>query len=243
MKLSDYIEISDATTESELLGRMVAFAHRLDFEQVNAFRYTLGSTGRLDLVQSIGTLKFGSLELAHSREGGVRHPVAKLVRERVRNRNLIPIVSHRQLYVDSEAMDLWEEGISVGYGNGIEIITMLPGNEVLQFGIDRVDCLPSRDKLLVDLMATCQLLSVHLHSSMNMINSVPDAPVVPVRLTPREGEILKWAMENKSAWATGQILGLSENTIKFHMKNSMRKLGATSRHQAILRAINLGLLQ
>jgi LuxR family quorum-sensing system transcriptional regulator CciR len=67
-------------------------------------------------------------------------------------------------------------------------------------------------------------------------------PAEKILLTPRERSVLQWAMGNKSAWSTGQILAISENTVKFHMKNAMRKLGATSRHQAILMAINLGLI-
>ncbi|HEX2580389.1 MAG TPA: LuxR C-terminal-related transcriptional regulator [Dongiaceae bacterium] len=36
------------------------------------------------------------------------------------------------------------------------------------------------------------------------------------------------------------ILGISENTVKFHIKNASRKLGANSRVLAIVKAIRLG---
>jgi DNA-binding CsgD family transcriptional regulator len=52
-------------------------------------------------------------------------------------------------------------------------------------------------------------------------------------LTDREREVLAWASEGKTAWETGRILGLSQRTIEWHLRQTCRKLGATNRLQAI----------
>lgn len=69
-----------------------------------------------------------------------------------------------------------------------------------------------------------------------------DAREGPPRLTRRERECLAWASEGKSDWMIGEILKLAEPTVHMHVENAKRKLGSTSRYQAILRAWRLGLL-
>ncbi|WP_084299239.1 LuxR family transcriptional regulator [Bradyrhizobium sp. WSM1743] len=63
-----------------------------------------------------------------------------------------------------------------------------------------------------------------------------------VALSQREINCLRWVGEGKSSWEIGKILDISENTVNFHIKNAMRKLGATSRIQAVLIAVRLNLL-
>ena len=61
-------------------------------------------------------------------------------------------------------------------------------------------------------------------------------------LTPREIEALYWTMEGKTAWEVGQILGISERTAVLHVNNAMHKLGCVNKHQAVLKALRLGLI-
>ncbi|WP_333938055.1 helix-turn-helix domain-containing protein [Bradyrhizobium sp. CCBAU 53380] len=61
-------------------------------------------------------------------------------------------------------------------------------------------------------------------------------------LSKREISCMRWVAEGKSSWEIGMILGVSENTLNFHVKNAMRKLGATSRIQAVAIAIRLNVL-
>ncbi len=61
-------------------------------------------------------------------------------------------------------------------------------------------------------------------------------------LTPREKEVLNWIKQGKSTWDLSLILGVSENTIKFHVKAILQKLDAVSRVQAVAIAIEQGLI-
>jgi len=61
-------------------------------------------------------------------------------------------------------------------------------------------------------------------------------------LTQREIELLWWAAEGMSNKAIAQTLSVSENTIKYHMKNIMQKLDAPNRTKAVTYALRAGLL-
>ncbi|MGY3695690.1 DNA-binding CsgD family transcriptional regulator [Bradyrhizobium sp. USDA 3240] len=63
-----------------------------------------------------------------------------------------------------------------------------------------------------------------------------------VALSQRETSCIRWVAEGKSSWEIGMILQISENTVNFHIKNVMRKLGATSRIQAAIMAVRLNVL-
>lgn len=62
------------------------------------------------------------------------------------------------------------------------------------------------------------------------------------QLTPREIEILKWYADGKTAPDIGKILNISVDTVKFHTKNSISKLGAPNKTAAVVRAVTMGLL-
>jgi LuxR family transcriptional activator of conjugal transfer of Ti plasmids len=53
---------------------------------------------------------------------------------------------------------------------------------------------------------------------------------------------LRWIVQGKSSWDIGAILGISENTVAFHVKKAMKKLKTTSRTAAVVKAIHLGLI-
>lgn len=65
----------------------------------------------------------------------------------------------------------------------------------------------------------------------------------PLRpLTSREKDCLQWAAQGKTSWEIAGILSISERTAVFHIANAAKKLGATNRRQAVVRAITLGLI-
>ncbi len=55
--------------------------------------------------------------------------------------------------------------------------------------------------------------------------------------SPIEIEILKWVKEGKSNVEIGQIMGLTRWTIKYHLKNIMKKLDVSNRIQVASQAI------
>ncbi len=63
---------------------------------------------------------------------------------------------------------------------------------------------------------------------------------VGCRLTSRERECYLWTARGKSSWEIGQILGISERTVVFHIDNVKRKLGVGSRMQALVKLVMSG---
>ncbi|WP_085034668.1 helix-turn-helix transcriptional regulator [Ensifer aridi] len=62
-------------------------------------------------------------------------------------------------------------------------------------------------------------------------------------LSPREKECILWVARGKSSWDIGIILGISENTVNFHVKNVMRKLNVNTRTVAAIKAVNFGIIE
>lgn len=61
-------------------------------------------------------------------------------------------------------------------------------------------------------------------------------------ITRREIECLHWTARGKTAWEVGRILGISERTARFHLRNAMHKLDSPSKHQAALKALQAGMI-
>lgn len=84
-----------------------------------------------------------------------------------------------------------------------------------------------------------EILTPHLHEALRRIFDCPrqscDNP-----LSNRELEILRWIKEGKSSWSISLILSISEATVKFHIKNILRKLDASTRAQAVACAMERG---
>lgn len=62
------------------------------------------------------------------------------------------------------------------------------------------------------------------------------------RLLPIEINILKWVGEGKTNKEIGHIIEKSKETVKFHLKNIMKKMDVVSRTQAVSKAIGQGFL-
>ncbi len=129
------------------------------------------------------------------------------------------------------------ESREAGLFNGVSIPLHGPGGEtyVISLASERTALLRPVPPERLQVLATCFLIA-HLRA----IRRQAAGPYT--RITDRERECLTWTARGKSAWTIGRILGVSEHTVNFHMKQSMAKLGATNRMQAIVSALRLGLI-
>jgi len=64
-----------------------------------------------------------------------------------------------------------------------------------------------------------------------------------VALTQRDTECLTWTALGKTSWEISVILGFSESTATFHLRNAGNKLKASNRANAVAKAIHLGLIE
>lgn len=73
-------------------------------------------------------------------------------------------------------------------------------------------------------------------------SALPTKPGSGPKLSPRELEVLENLRRGLSNQDISQVLGISEYTVKSHMKVIFTKLGASGRAEAVTRGFELGLL-
>jgi LuxR family transcriptional regulator, quorum-sensing system regulator LasR len=78
-----------------------------------------------------------------------------------------------------------------------------------------------------------------MHASLGTIHSVDHGPV---RLSPRQREVLTWSAEGKTTWETSVIIKCTEATVNYHLRQVIRKLEAANKTHAVWRALHLGLI-
>lgn len=75
------------------------------------------------------------------------------------------------------------------------------------------------------------------HSQLEVDLNKPQA-----KLSKRELECLKWIRDGKTNSEISEILGISEKTVEFHVANAFRALGVKSRLEAVVVALQTGVI-
>ena len=158
-------------------------------------------------------------------------------------RGTVPILWDQATYVRNGVEELWEEQAAYGYRTGVALAMHMPQGRHFMLGVDRDEALPKEPTALTRIVADLQLFAVHAQDAAIRLFVAPDTLALErPKLTPRELEALRWTMEGKTAWEVGAILGISERTAVLHVNNAMHKLGCVNKHQAVLKALRLGLI-
>ncbi|MER8963551.1 LuxR family transcriptional regulator [Mesorhizobium sp. M0701] len=87
-----------------------------------------------------------------------------------------------------------------------------------------------------------QLAALHFHLMATKFASATGIEQAP-KLSVREKECILWTARGKSSWEIGVILGISVNTVNFHIKNVKKKLDTASRTAAAIKAANLRIIE
>ena len=237
LRHQDYLDISQASDKQSFDRLLVKFAQSLEFSIVSA-ALVVEHPGTHPVFVMTGNTPDGFVEASKSLADSRRDPVLK----RMKRLN-VPFIYDQALYVKESAGDLWEQQAVFGYRTGIAMALHLPGGKHFLMGVYREQALPQRDSQITRLLADLQLLAVHAQDAAVrlLVGQAHGNSPVP-HLTGREKQVLQWTMDGKSAWEVGEILQLSENTINFHLRNAMTKLDVSSKHQAVLKAMSLGLI-
>lgn len=98
------------------------------------------------------------------------------------------------------------------------------------------------EKLKQRYMRDFMLFAYNFHSFALNAEHIEEGEAYRDKLSFREIESLRWTAMGKSAWDTGQIMGVSERTVKFHLENARAKLRAMNTTHAVSKAISLNLI-
>ncbi|URI06935.1 LuxR C-terminal-related transcriptional regulator [Aquincola tertiaricarbonis] len=237
MLLKHYFDVSQAEDIDTFRRRLIDMAGALDFPLITSVLVVEDQHAGRHQLHEVGNIPEAFANASRAPESVARDPVIKRLRTLS-----VPFAYDQSLYVEEKAGDLWEEQAPYGYHSGISMALHLPDGKHFFLGVDRDHALPA-DEGLSRTMADLQLLAVHAQSAAARLLLPKAEPVEPPpRLSPREIEVLRWAMDGKSNWNIAQILNVSEHTVSFHLRNAFAKLKASTRTQAVLKAKTLDLL-
>jgi DNA-binding CsgD family transcriptional regulator len=232
-----FSEVLKSRNRDEFQGEVVAFAKRLGFETFSTtvvIDHTLGQAEFITLDNTPSAYKDAFL----STNNGRRDPVMQHCK-----RKSVPIIWDQSTYVQNGLADKWEEQARFGMSYGICLALHMPEGRHFLLGVERDQPLTEDPNELTRVVADLQLFAVHAQdAAFRILLPRSSDPSVP-SLTPRELEVLRWTMEGKTAWEVGEVLGIAERTAVLHVSNATHKLGCVNKHQAVLKALRLGLLR
>ncbi len=234
---SGYQAVIEARDRDEFRSRVIDFTRALGFDTVSAMTvidHLLGEPEFI-IIDNIPSAYAGEF---NDRANCALDPVMQHCKYKS-----VPIIWDQHTYTTRGLGAKWETQASHGFCNGVAMALHLPEGKHFFLGVDRDQPLPVDVAERMRIVADLQLFAVCAQEAALRLlvprSADPDLPP----LTPRELEALRWTMEGKTAWEVGGILGISERTAVLHVSNATRKLGCVSKHQAVLKALRLGMLR
>lgn len=158
-------------------------------------------------------------------------------------KSALPLIWEPTTFKSTQQKQFYEEACAYGLRSGITYPIHGANGEfgVISFVSDANSDKSFRRDLNHSLAQLALIRDFVFESSIRFIKSAADTDS-KIHLTLRELECLKWAMAGKSSWEISMILNRSEATINFHIANIKHKFQVSTRQQAIIKAIRVGLL-
>lgn len=232
-----FTSVLDVRSSDELQIEVVRFAKWLGFDLVSAAVVIDRPFGDAEFY-AVDNTPEAFRQAFENKENWRRDPVAQHCK-----RYSTPIIWDQETYLKGGLVEKWEEQAPYGYRTGIGLALHLPEGRHFVMGVDRDHPMPRDTTELTRIVADLQLFAVHAQdAAMRLLTPAISEPEAPL-LTARELEALRWTMDGKTAWEVGAILGISERTAVLHVNNAMHKLGCASKHQAVIKALRLGLIR
>jgi DNA-binding CsgD family transcriptional regulator len=231
-----FLSIMEAKTHEDFRKGIIHFANDLGFEYVSAMTVVDHSVTQSEFI-NVDNMPQGLIDASQDASVYRNDPVMQHCK-----RGSVPIIWDQATYVAQGASDQWEELAGFGYHTGIALALHFPEGRHFMMGVDRDRSLPRKPANLSRIVADLQLFAVHAQDAAMRLFLPTELQAERPALTPRELEALRWTMEGKTAWEVGVILGISERTAVLHLQNAMHKLGSVNKHQAVLKALRLGLI-
>lgn len=237
MLQGSYQSVFEARDRTEFRDEVVRFTKELGFDTVTAMTVVDHPLSETEFI-AIDNAPEAYRESLESAENAMLDPVMQHCK-----RNSVPIIWDQSTYLSAGRIERWEDQAQYGYRTGICLALHMPEGRHFVLGVDRDQALPKDRTEVTRMVADLQLFAVHAQdTAMRVLVPKRLQPERP-KLTPRELDSLRWTMEGKTAWEVGAILGIAERTAVLHINNAMHKLGCTNKHQAVLKALRLGLIR
>ncbi|WP_282610158.1 LuxR family transcriptional regulator [Pelagibius sp. Alg239-R121] len=136
---------------------------------------------------------------------------------------------------------VFHEGRTFNIACGYSIPIAGPDGDVGVFSV-----VASRDGHLTDAVkgagGDIYVSAIHAHDRVMRLLSDDTDDHEDVRLSAREIECLKWTAEGMTTNAIAETISISPATVNYHLNKAIRKLEASNRHHAAIKAIRAGLI-
>lgn len=234
-----YQSVLEAQSRDQFRSEIIRFAQGLGFATVSATAVVDRTLGVSEF-ETVDNTPESYAAVYLDRSNWRRDPVMQHCK-----RHSVPIIWNQETYASCGLTEMWEEQAQFGYRTGIALALHMPEGRHFMLGMDRSDALPLDTRELTRMVADLQLFAVYAQEAAwrVVMPGGQDRATSNLHLTPRELEALRWTMDGKTAWEVGAILSISERTAVLHISNAMRKLDCSTKHQAVLKALRLGLIR
>ena len=232
-----YLSVHKASTREEFRSEVVRFAQQLGFDTVSAVAVIDRPPDEPEFL-AVDNAPEAYRQCIDDAARGRADPVMQHCKY-----NSVPIIWDQDTYVRRGQGPLWESQALHGYRTGVCLALHLPEGRHFLFGVDRDQAMPRDPATVTRMVADVQLFAVHAQDAAQRIMLPPSAQHEPPSLTPRMLEALRWTMAGRTAWEVGKEMGISERTAVWHIARAMEKLGCNSKHQAVWKAVRLGLIR
>lgn len=177
--------------------------------------------------------------MAHYAANGYerKDPVPKFAFKTARAFTWDWLVEHGALTPEERCV--MHEADEAGLRDGVGIPLYGPNGEIAGIGLANATGGISPDKNMLGLL---KAMAWQFHTAYSERCLDAGAGLDEIRLSAREREILLWAAEGKSDQMIADMLHISYPTVRFHLSNIYRKLGANERIFAVVKAVRRGLI-
>jgi DNA-binding CsgD family transcriptional regulator len=232
-----FMSVMEVRSSDELRSEVVRFAIDLGFEKVTAMAVIDHPLAQPEFF-SVDNTPAAYRETFEDMHSSRLDPVMQHLKHAS-----VPIIWDQDTYTARGLGDLWESQARYGFCTGIALALHLPEGKHFLLGVDRDQPVPAHKGELTRVVADLQLFAVLAQDAALRILVPTTSRAESPALTPRELECLRWTMDGKTAWEIGSILGIAERTVVLHVNSAMHKLDCVSKHQAVVKALRLGLIR
>ncbi|MDH3461900.1 MAG: autoinducer binding domain-containing protein [Burkholderiaceae bacterium] len=232
-----YTTVLESGNWEEFRGEVVRFSQQLGFDTVTAITVIDHPLAEPEFF-AVDNAPAAYRDAMHTPENARRDPVMQHCKAQS-----VPIVWSQGTYTRQGLGELWEEQAQYGYRNGVCLALHMPEGRHFVLGVDREQAMPKDPSEITRIVADLQLFAVYAQDAALRIMVPAALQQERPALTPRELECLRRTMDGMTAWEVGEALAISERTAVLHLSNAMHKLHCKDKHQAVLKALRLGLIR
>ncbi len=229
-------ELLHVRSVKEFTQHIARFTESLGLNMVGATVITDHACG-LTQFESVTNAPSGYLEDFQDIASAKFDPVSQHCK-----RTSMPIVWDQDTYVSRGRGDFWERQAIFGLRSGISVAFHLPRGRHFLFGATSSERTCGSGRHVRELVADLHQYAAYAQAAAFDLCIPYESGSASSVLAKGEVEALRWSADGLCDWEVGREMSISETEVTLRLRRAMSKLGCSSKYEAALRAIRLGLI-